>query len=101
PGGNASKGKFSLAMTYAGAPRMFQSEKAFLFLTPEGEIPDSYAVMGFNEGIFSVNKDTAGGEVVMPDMTREAVPTGPGLTRGISHAIPLAEFRKLVESYLK
>src|SRR5262249_20458404 len=55
PGGIAPKGKFPLAMNYPGAPRMFQSEKDILFLTPESEIPDSYAVMGFNQGKFSVN----------------------------------------------
>jgi hypothetical protein len=99
PGGIGNKGKFKLAMTYAGAPRMSPDEEVFLFLT-QGEGSDVYSVTGFAQGKFSIAQTDTGEKVVTSDMTKAPVQKGPGLTRGNLQAVSLSEFKERVKSYL-
>jgi hypothetical protein len=101
PGGIDSNRRFPVAMTYAGAPQISKDEKVFLFLTPEDEIPDSYAVMGFAQGKFSIVSDTEGGEVVSRDPISGPAPRSVGITRGNLQFIPLEEFKARVRSFLR
>ena len=101
PGGVDFNRKFPVAMTYAGAPQISLDEKVFLFLTGPDEGSNSYSVMGFAQGKFSVGKANDGDEVVMPDMNKTQVQKGAGAIRGNLRVVPLSEFKALVRSYLK
>ncbi len=100
PGGVGNKGKFALAMTYAGAPQFSLDEEVFLFLNSPEDGSNSYSVMGFEQGKFSVGKAQDGEPVVMRDMNTTPVRKGMGMTRGNSQVISLSEFKALVRSYL-
>ena len=101
PGGIDSNRKFPVAMTYAGAPQISRDEKVFLFLAGPDDGSNSYSVMGFAQGKFSVGQANDGQPVVTRDMTMAPVQKGAGLTRGNLQVIPLPEFKELVKSYLK
>jgi hypothetical protein len=96
PGGIDSKGKFPLAMTYAGAPQISPEEDVFLFLYRPVEDANSYSVMGFSQGKFSVNKASDGEKVVMRDMTKAPASKGVGPTRGNPQVVSLSEFKEWV-----
>jgi hypothetical protein len=101
PGGIDSNRRFPIAMTYAGAPQFAPGEEVVVFLDdPQSEIPNSYAVMGFSQGKFSVGKAQDGEPVVTSDMNTTPVRKGMGLTRGNPQVISLSEFKALVRSYL-
>jgi hypothetical protein len=100
PGGIDSKGKFALAMTYPGAPQFSQDEKVILFLNDSGVGSNTYTVMGYDQGKFSVNTDTEGGKVVMRYMNTTPVRRGSGAVPGNLQAIPLPEFKAWVLSIL-
>jgi len=101
PGGIDAKGKFKLAMTYAGAPTMRPGEEVALFLVPDQDyVANGYAVTSYADGKFSVVKANDGEQMVTRDMTSEPVQKGAGMMRGNSHAVPLSDFKKLVETYL-
>jgi hypothetical protein len=89
-----------LAMTYAGAPQISPNEKVFLFLFDPADGSNSYSVMGFAQGKYSIGQSNDGEPVVTRDMTMTPVQKGAGLTRGNSQVVPLSHFKKLVESYL-
>ena len=101
PGGIDSNRKFPVAMTYAGAPQISLGEKVFLFLIRPDDGSNSYSVMGFAQGKFSVGQANDGEEVVTRDMTRAPVQKGAGAIRGNLQVIPLSEFKEWVRSYLK
>ena len=101
PGGIDSKRRFPIAMTYAGAPQFSLGEGVVVFLDDtQSEIPDSYSVMGFAQGKFSINKASDGEPVVMRDMTKATVQNGPGAIRGNLQSVRLSEFKEWVRSYL-
>ena len=100
PGGVGNKGKFALAMTYAGAPQISFDEKVFLFLTGPEDGSTSYSVMGFEQGKFSVGNAQDGEQVVTRDMNTTPVRKGIGLTQGNPQVVSLSEFKALVMSYL-
>ena len=101
PGGIDSNRRFPIAMTYAGAPQFSLGEGVVVFLDDtQSEIPDSYSVMGFAQGKYSINKASDGEPVVMRDMTKATVQTGAGAIRGNLQSVPLSEFKAWVRSYL-
>jgi len=100
PGGIGNKGKFALAMTYAGAPQFSQDEKVFLFLNGPDDGSNSYSVMGFEQGKFSVVKAQDEEPVVTRDANSTPVRKGIGMTRGNPQVVSLSEFKALVRSYL-
>ena len=89
-----------IAMTYAGAPQISPNEKVFLFLFDPADGSNSYSVMGFAQGKYSIGQSNDGEPVVTRNMTMTPVQKGAGLTRGNSQVVPLSHFKKLVESYL-
>jgi hypothetical protein len=101
PGGVDSTRRIPVGMTYAGAPQMSPTDEVFLFLIPQEEIANGYAVMGFAAGKFSIARDNEGQPVVTRDATRAPMERGAGMRRGNSQAILLSEFKELVRSYLK
>jgi len=100
PGGIDANRKAPIAMTYAGAPQISLDENVFLFLIGPDEGSNSYSVMGFAQGKFSVGKANDGDDVVMPDMNKTQVQKGAGAIRGNLRVVPLSEFKALVRSYL-
>jgi len=102
PGGYGNKGKFSLAMTYAGAPTMGPNEELALFLVPaHDEVANGYSVMGLADGKFSIVEDTAGVKVLANVPMKVRAPRATGLTSGSPQFVRLSEFKALVESYLR
>jgi hypothetical protein len=101
PGGIDGNRRFPIAMTYAGAPQFALGEEVVIFLDDtQSEIPNTYAVMGFSQGKFSVNQASNGEKVVMRDMTKGTVPRGSGAIRGNLQSIPLLEFKEWVRKVL-
>jgi len=100
PGGIDINRRFPIAMKYDGAPQISLNEKVFLFLFRPAEGADSYSVMGFAQGKYSIGQANDGEPVVTRDMTNTPVQKGAGLTRGNPQVVPLSHFKKLVESYL-
>jgi hypothetical protein len=100
PGGADFNRSIPIAVTVPGAPQMQDGEAVALFLTPQGEIPNAYSVVGLSEGKFSIAETDAGEKVVMRDSTRARVQTGSGPTRGNPQAIRVPEFRAMVQKYL-
>jgi hypothetical protein len=101
PGGIDSNRKFPVAMTYAGATQISLDEKVFLFLTGPDDGSNSYSVMGFSQGKFSVGQANDGERVVTRDMTMAPLQKGAGMTRGNLQVVPLSEFKEWVKSYLR
>jgi hypothetical protein len=102
PGGHAPKGKFQLAMTYAGAPTMATNEDVALFLVnANDEVANSYSVVGFNAGKLSIVQDVDNKQIVTNVPMKVRAPRATGLTSGNSQAIELSEFKALIEGYLK
>jgi hypothetical protein len=89
-----------VAMTIAGAPHISHGEKVFLFLFRPDDGANSYSVMDFDQGKYSIGEANDGEQVVTRDMTRAPLQKGAGLTRGNPQVVPLSHFKKLVESYL-
>lgn len=100
PGGIDSNRKFPVAMNYAGAPHISDTEKVFLFLFRPDDGASNYSVMGFSQGKFSINQADDGEEVVMRDMTRAQVQKGAGAIRGNLQVVSLSEFKEWVRSVL-
>jgi hypothetical protein len=98
-GGHGSKGKFQLAMTYAGAQTMGPGDKMALFLVPTNEAANTYAVM--DAGKFSIVEDTAGVKVLANVPMKVRAPRATGLTSGNSNVIELSAFKAMIEDYLK
>jgi hypothetical protein len=87
-----------VAMTIAGAPHISPGEKVFLFLFRPDDGVNSYSVMGFAQGKFSVGQANDGEEVVTRDMSSAPLQKGAGLTRGNFQAIPLSKFKEWVKA---
>jgi hypothetical protein len=104
PGGNAStgNGKFQISMHYPDAPTMYQGEEMALFLVKgEDEVANAYAVMGNNQGKFSIVADNTGAQVLMRDMVRARVQTVGAVRPGNVDAMTLQEFRARVMNALR
>jgi hypothetical protein len=101
PGGIDANRRFPVAMTYAGAPQMSPDEEVVLFLDNKGGVANSYAVVGFAAGKFSIVRNTAGESVVTRDRSMEPIQEGPGLTRGNLQSIPLEDFKGRIRNFLR
>jgi hypothetical protein len=100
PGGIDSNRAVPVAMSYAGAPQISPNEKVFLFLDGPDNGANSYSVIGFSQGKFSIGNDNAGEEVVTRDRTMVPMERGAGPIRGNRQAVRLSEFRQRVRELL-
>lgn len=100
PGGVDLNRRISVAMTYAGAPRIAPQEEVFLFLTGEEAVSSGYSITGFAEGKFSIIEDEAGQKVISRDLIKTRVETAPGKVRGSRQFVPLSDFKQKVRGYL-
>lgn len=87
-----------VAMTVVDAPHISPGEKVFLFLFRPDDGDNSYSVMGFAQGKYSVGQANDGEEVVTRDMSGAPLQKGAGLTRGNLQAIPLSKFKEWVKA---
>jgi len=94
PGGADINRKFPVAMTYAGAPSIFQDEEVFLFLTAEDLVDGGFAVSGFNKGKFSLVTDENRDVTVMRDPVRGPATAERG---GLSASTGLASLSDLTD----
>ncbi len=68
-----------VAMTIDGAPHISPGEKVFLFLFLPDDGANSYSVMGFAQGKYSIGQANDGEEVVTRDMSSAPLQKGAGL----------------------
>jgi hypothetical protein len=101
PGGVDANRKFPVAMTYPGAPTLTPGEDAFLFLSSQSEVADSYTIAGFAQGKFSIVTDEDGEPLVSRDLTKMSLQGNNGVHRGGSNLTPLKSLKEQVKGYLK
>jgi len=101
PGGADSNRRIPVAMTYPGAPTIQPQEDVFLFLTQAGVIANSYAVMGFAQGKFSIVENNQGEKLVSRDLTKVRLQAGAGVVRGNFQTTYLSDFKAKVREYLR
>jgi len=68
PGGVDSNRRFPVAMTYPAAPVILQQENVLLFLTPEDLVANSYSIVGFSQGKYSLAETPQGKKVATQDL---------------------------------
>jgi hypothetical protein len=91
PGGVDSNRRIPVAMSYPGAPEIFQQENVLLFLTPEDLVAGSYSIVGFSQGKFSL---APGKQVATQDLSGLNLQGRSGsLRRGQGKTIQLDELR--------
>jgi hypothetical protein len=101
PGGIDSNRKHPIAMNYPGAPTIQSQEEVFLFLMPADSPANTYAVMGYAQGKFSIVNDQEGRPMVSRDLTKTRVSRTMGIARGQRQLTPLSEFKERIRGYLK
>jgi hypothetical protein len=101
PGGVDANRKFPVAKTYPGAPTLTPGEDAFLFLSSQSEVADSYTIAGFAQGKFSIVTDEDGEPLVSRDLTKMSLQGNNGVHRGGSNLTPLKSLKEQVKGYLK
>jgi hypothetical protein len=100
PGGIDVSRKIPISMNYPGAPRMQANEEVALFLKSTG-LNNSYGVMGYSQGKFSIVQNDQGQKMVAQDLTKVQLKSGTGVTRGTLRAAPLSLFREQIREYLR
>jgi hypothetical protein len=101
PGGIDSNRKHPISMNYPGAPTIQTDENVFLFLTRADSPANTYAVMGYAQGKFSIVNDQEGRPMVSRDLTKTRVSRTMGIARGQRQLTPLSEFKERIRGYLK
>jgi len=87
-----------VAMTSVDAPNISPGEKVFLFLYRSDDGANSYSVMGFAQGKYSIGQSSDGEEVVTRYMSSAPLQKGAGMTRGNFQAIPLSKLKEWVKA---
>jgi hypothetical protein len=96
PGGIDVNRKVPVAMTFAGAPKMFVGEDVLLFLTPEGRVTNGWMVAGFSQGKYTI-VDSPQGKAAKQDLTGLQFE---GRARGGARSLDLQDLRQKVERSL-
>jgi len=101
PGGIDSNRKHPIAMNYPGAPAIQPQENVVLFLMPADSPANTYAVMGYAQGKFSIVNNEAGEPMVSRDSSKMRVSRAAGVVRGQQQLTPLSEFKERIKGYLQ
>jgi hypothetical protein len=101
PGGIDSNRKHPIAMNYPGAPTIQPQENVVLFLMPADSPANTYAVMGYAQGKFSIVNNEAGEPMVSRDLSKMRVSRAVGVVRGQQQLTPLSEFKERIKGYLQ
>ena len=100
PGGIDANREIPVAMTYPGAPSIAPEEEVFLFLTQEEQIANSYSIVGFAEGKFSIVTSNKGEKLVSRDLVTVDPQGGPGVVRGTRTMVALSKFKEQVRGHV-
>jgi hypothetical protein len=94
PGGVDSSRRIPVAMSYPAAPEIFQRENVLLFLGPEDLVANSYSIVGFSQGKFSLVESAQGKQVATQDLSGLSLQGRTGaIRRGQGKTIQLDELR--------
>jgi len=101
PGGIDANREIPVAVTYPGAPSIAPEEEVFLFLTQEEQIANSYSIVGFAEGKFSIVTTNKGEKLVSRDLVTVDPQGGPGVVRGTRTMVALSKFKEEIRGHVK
>jgi hypothetical protein len=100
PGGVDTNRRFPIAVSVPAAPQFQNNENTVLFLVNEDELPNTYAIVGFAQGKFTL-VDTPEGKAATQDITGLNLAGGSGqITRGGSKTVPYGQLKKQIQSAL-
>lgn len=100
PGGVDVNRRIPIAMTVPGAPRILPDEKVLLFLASDGRLADSYSIVGFSQGKFSLRAGPDGGQRATRDLTDVSLAKAAGTRPGTSGYFPLEQLRREIHDAL-
>lgn len=72
PGGIDADRAIPVAVTYPGAPVVFEGENVLLFLTTSNAVAGGYDVVGFSQGKFTLVEDASGQQSVAQGQSGDA-----------------------------
>jgi hypothetical protein len=97
PGGVDSNRRFPVAMTYPAAPVILQQENVLLFLTPEDLVANSYSIVGFSQGKYSLAETPQGKKVASQDLAGLSLQArGGSFHQGSAKTIQLDDLRQRI-----
>jgi hypothetical protein len=100
PGGIDIKRNIPVAMTFAGAPVMFQNDKVLLFLANSNAMPNSYSIMGFAQGKFTI-VEKGGEPMVSPNQAVAPMNDAAWVGRSNAQMTRLSDFVARIREYLR
>lgn len=100
PGGVDTNRPIPIAMSVPAAPQFQTSEDTLVFLVNEDELPNTYAIVGFSQGKFSL-VDTPEGKAATQDTTGLSLAGGSGqISHGGARTVPYGQLKKQIQSAL-
>jgi hypothetical protein len=101
PGGIDANRRIPIAMTVPGAPRIVPNENVLLFLAKDGRVADSYSVVGFSQGKFSLLEGPDGSKSATQSLSEVNLAKASGGTRpGRNGSFPLEQIRREIQDAL-
>ena len=80
---------------------MMPDEEVFLFLTGTGQVAETYGVVGYSQGKFTIVQGEDGQKMISRDASNPGLKIeGKSIKRG-AKTIPLADFKNQIEDYLR
>ena len=100
PGGIDSNRPVPIAMTFPAAPELQLKENAVLFLVPEGQVEQGYAIVGWSQGKYSLVETPEGKRMASQNLGDLNLQGRSGVTRGGSKAVPYEQLRQQIQKAL-
>ncbi|MFY9826153.1 MAG: hypothetical protein WAM82_32605 [Thermoanaerobaculia bacterium] len=101
PGGIDTNRRVPIAMSYPGAPEIRQQENVLLFLRPESQVPQGYAIVGFSQGKLTVAANGQGQPVASQNLSALNLQGRSGaVSPGRSRTMLLSELRQKIQQTL-
>ncbi|HVR99503.1 MAG TPA: hypothetical protein VMW27_22965, partial [Thermoanaerobaculia bacterium] len=99
PGGADSNRPVPVAMTYPAAPELQLQENAVLFLVPDGQVAQGFAIVGWSQGKYSLSPSD-GKMMASQNLGDLNLQGRSGLRRGDSKAVPYEQLRQQIQKAL-
>lgn len=96
PGGIDSNRPVPIAMSFPAAPEMQLQENALLFLVPEGQVEQGYAIVGWSQGKYSLAETPEGKLLASQNLSGLNLQRSTGLARGGAKAVPYEHLRQQI-----
>jgi hypothetical protein len=100
PGGVDVNRRIPIAMTVPGAPRILPDENVLLFLASDGRVANSYSIVGFSQGKFSLLTGPDGSKRATQSLTDVSLAKAAGTRPGTSGSYPLEQLRREIHDAL-